>query len=41
MGRLMLRISRIFILSLIVSLAQNPALAFGPQVQVDCGKMLV
>jgi len=33
----MLRISRISILSLIICLAQNPSLAFGPQLQVDCG----
>jgi len=36
----MLRISRIFILSLIISLVQNPSMAFGPQLQVDCGKWI-
>jgi hypothetical protein len=40
MGKPMLRILRLFFLSLIISLPQNLALAFGPQLQVDCGKWI-
>jgi hypothetical protein len=34
----MMRISRVFLLSLVLSLAQAPSMAFGPQIQADCGK---